>query len=294
MRMRPSPLADLLVLQDHRVFGRQPVRRLEERHQAQRAPAGALAHRLHAVVEQGGIAAEAIDDEAHDHVGVGGIDHRLGADQACDHAAAVDVAHQHDGHVGRARKTHVGDVVGAQIDLGRRARAFDQHEIAFAREASEAVEHRAQELGLQSLIFARLGVAHHLALHHDLRADIALGLQQHRVHVDAERNAGGTRLQRLGAADLAAVGGDRGVVRHVLRLERADTKTTARKSARQPATSNDLPTSDPVPWIMMARAVIRTRCPPAPSRRRRSGASPGSSRSPGRPPRSARAWRCGR
>ena len=66
------------------------------------------------------------------------------------------------------------------------------------------------------------------------------------------------------------------------------------KARASPATSNDLPTSDPVPWIMMARAVIRTRCPPAPSRRRRSGASPGSSRSPGRPPRSARAWRCGR
>jgi hypothetical protein len=74
--------------------------RLEERHQAQRAPAGAIAHRLHAVVEQRGIAAEAIDDEAHDHVGILGIDHGLRTDQTCDHAASVDVAHQHDGHVG--------------------------------------------------------------------------------------------------------------------------------------------------------------------------------------------------
>ena len=123
--------------------------------------------------------------------------------------------------------------LGAQVDLGRRARAFDQHEIALGREASEAVEHGAQQLGLQSLILARLGVADDLALHHDLRADIALGLQQHRVHVHAERHARGARLQRLGAADLAAVGGDRGVVRHVLRLERAHTKAAAREGARQ-------------------------------------------------------------
>ena len=65
------------------------------------------------------------------------------------------------------------------------------------------------------------------------------------------------------------------------------------KARASPATIIDLPTSEPVPWIMRTRAVIRTRYPPAPSRRRRSGASPESSRSPGRPPRSARAWRCG-
>ncbi len=66
------------------------------------------------------------------------------------------------------------------------------------------------------------------------------------------------------------------------------------KARARPATIIDLPTSEPVPWIMRARALIRIRCPPAPSRRRRSGASPASSRSPDRPPRSARAWRCGR
>ena len=65
----------------------------EEGHEAQRLPAGVLRDRLHAVVEQRGIAAEAIDDEAHDHGVVGGGDDGLCADEACDHAAAVDIAH---------------------------------------------------------------------------------------------------------------------------------------------------------------------------------------------------------
>ena len=40
--------------------------------------------------------------------------------------------------------------------------------------------------------------------------------------------------KRLGAADLAAIGGDRGVVRHVLRLERADAQAAPGEGARQP------------------------------------------------------------
>jgi len=36
---------------------------------------------------------------------------------------------------------------------------LDQHEIAFGREAPEAFEHGAQQLGLQPLVVARLGVA---------------------------------------------------------------------------------------------------------------------------------------
>jgi hypothetical protein len=33
----------------------------------------------------------------------------------------VDVADQHHRHLGGARKAHVGDVAGAQVDLGGRA-----------------------------------------------------------------------------------------------------------------------------------------------------------------------------
>src|SRR2546425_938980 len=61
------------------------------------------------------------------------------------------------------------------------------------------------------------------AAHHDLRAVLTLGLQEDRVHVDGRLDAGGLRLRGLGPADLAPVGGDGGVERHVLRLERRDT-----------------------------------------------------------------------
>ncbi len=89
------------------------------------------------------------------------------------------------------------------------------------------------ELRLQVLELARLGGAHDAALHHDLRADVALRLQQHRVHVHGRRHAGGAGLQRLGAADLAAVGGHGGIVRHVLRLERAHAEAAALEDAQQ-------------------------------------------------------------
>ena len=65
-------------------------------------------------------------------------------------------------------------------------------------------------------------------------------------------------LQRLGAADLAAILGDGGVVRHVLRLERARPGEPAIGEMRgiAPRRSSDLPTSEPVPIIMIARAGI--------------------------------------
>ena len=180
--------------QPQRILCRQSMRGVEKRHQAQRLPAGVTGDRLHAVVEQRGIAAEAVDDEAHDHRGVGRIDHRPGADQARDHAAAVDVAQQHDRNVGGAREAHVGDVVGAQVDLRCRPRAFDQDEVRLRREQREAFKHRAEKLGLHRLVVARLGSSDDLALHDDLGADLALGLQQHRVHVHAGRHPRSARL----------------------------------------------------------------------------------------------------
>ena len=184
-------------------------------------PAGRLRDALHAGGEQRGIAAKFVDDEAADQRRVLRREHGFGADQARDDAAAVDVADQHDRHVGGAGKAHIGDVVCAQIDFRRAAGAFDQHEIGLAAQAREAVEHERQKLALHVLIGGGLGAAMNAALHHDLRADLALRLEQHRVHVHARRHLRGARLQRLGAADLAAVRRHRGVVRHVLRLERA-------------------------------------------------------------------------
>ncbi len=138
-----------------------------------------------------------------------------------------------DRHVGGAGEAEVGDVAGAQVDLGGRARALDEDEIGFGAEPAEAVEHGRHELRLPVLELARLGRAHDAALHHDLRADVALGFQQDRVHVHGRRHAGGAGLQRLGPADLAAIGGHGGIVRHVLRLERAHAQAAAFEDAQQ-------------------------------------------------------------
>ena len=144
-----------------------------------------------------------------------------------DDAAAVDVADQHDRHVGAGGKAHIGDVARPEVYLGRRPCTLDDDEVGALAHLGPGIEHRIHQLRLQKLVVARPGLAEHLALHDDLAADVALRLQQHRVHVDRGRGPAGDGLQPLRAADLAAAGlarnvGDGGVVRHVLRLERAD------------------------------------------------------------------------
>ena len=60
---------------------------------------------------------------------VAAVHHRLRADDLRDHAAAVDISAQHHRHIRRRGKAHVGDVAGAQVDLGRAAGALDDHQI---------------------------------------------------------------------------------------------------------------------------------------------------------------------
>ena len=103
----------------------------------------------------------------------------------------------------------------------------------FAFSRSKLSSTAASRRGFKRLIFARLGVRQDAALHHDLRARLALRLQQHGVHVDAGRNAASSRLQGLGAPDLAAIFRDGGVVRHVLRLERQNREPAPREGARE-------------------------------------------------------------
>jgi hypothetical protein len=168
-----------------------------------------------------------------DHRRVGGGDHRARADDRRDHTATVDVADEDHGDVGGAREAHVGDVARAQVDFGRAARAFDDDEVAAGGQPFEAVEHVDQQ-PVATLAPARGGErAAHLAADDELRRAVALRLEQDRVHVDAGRDAAGDRLGRLRAADLATVGGDGGVVRHVLRLERSDRQPAIGEGAAQ-------------------------------------------------------------
>ncbi len=139
-----------------------------------------------------------------------------------DDAATMDVANQDRRNAGRRGEAHVGEVAVAKVDLAGAAGTFDQHDIAIRGKAAKAVENGRHELLAVPEIVARRHAGLALALDDDLRARGSLGLQQHRVHVDGWLGLGGTGLQGLGTADLAAIGGDGGVVRHVLRLEGAD------------------------------------------------------------------------
>ena len=131
-------------------------------------------------------------------------------------------------------KAHIGDVVRPQIDFGRAAGALDEDEVGLVLQPGETVQHMRHQRRLDRLVFGRARRAEHFALHDDLRAGLALRLEQHRVHVDAGRHPRGARLQRLRPADLAAVGGHRRVVRHVLRLERPHVEAAIGEGARQP------------------------------------------------------------
>ena len=122
----------------------------------------------------------------------------------------------------------------AQVDLGGAAGALDQHEVRLAPEFFVALEHRRHQAGLEGDIVARLESAAHSALDHQLRPDLGLRLQEHRVHVHRRRHAAGARLQRLGAADLAAIRRHGGIVAHVLRLERPHPQPPPREHAAKP------------------------------------------------------------
>ena len=153
----------------------------------------------------------------------------MGADEAGDHAATVDVADERNRNLRGNRKSHVGDIARPQIDLGRAARAFDEHDIGLSAELRETIEDRWQQHGLAGAVIHGAQRSHALALHDHLRACLALGLQQHRVHVHRWWHAGRHRLHRLRPPDLAAIDCNSRVVRHVLRLEWHDLETAAHK-----------------------------------------------------------------
>ena len=200
-----------------------------------------------------------------------GLQHRMRADNTGDHAAAVDVAGEQHRHVGGGSKTHVGDVAGAQVDLGGAAGAFDQDDVAIARKARKAVEHRGQQSGLP-------GAAKSRARRVPTRFPCTITCAP--VSVSGLSSTG--FMWTLGASRAA-----RACTAWARPISPPSTATAAlfdmfcglngatlrprRTSDRaSPATSVDLPTFEPVPWIITAatRSVIRTRSPAAPSRRR--------------------------
>ena len=185
------------------------------------------------LVEQRRVTAELVDEERDDPVAVGRGQDGMGADELRDHAAPVDVARQHDGHIGGFGKAHVGDVARPQVHLRRAARPFDQNEIHIGAQTLKAVQHAGHQVALHPPVIARLDGGKTLPLHDHLRPGVGLGLQEHGVHVDHRIAARGPCLQGLRPPDLPPVDGDGGVVRHVLRLERRDRHAAPDRSACQ-------------------------------------------------------------
>ncbi len=111
-------------------------------------------------------------------------------------------------------------------------------------------------------------LGHRAAMDDHLGADVGVRLEQHRVHVGVRRQPTGLGLDRLGAADLAAVGGDRAVQRHVLRLERHHARRRAGPaSGTARVTRVLLPASEVVPWTIRVRPrSLMSRLPEAEQR----------------------------
>ena len=199
-------------IERHGVFGGQPVSCGEMRNKAKGGPAGLVFDQLHRRVEEARVAAEFVDEEAADHGRVGRIDHRFRADDLGDHAAAVDIAQDDDRNIGRAGKSHIGEIASPEIDLGGGTRTFDKNEIRLGLQSIEAFENGRHEPGLHGLELAGPGTACHSAMNHDLGADFALRLEENRVHVDAGLHTAGPRLQGLRAANFSAVDCHGGIV----------------------------------------------------------------------------------
>ena len=148
-----------------------------------------------------------------------GIDHRQRADQRGNDAAAFDIANQHHRRTNGAGETEIGQIIVPQIDFRSAAGAFDQNQIALRRQFGKGIENIGQEALAGGEIVAGAHRADTPSAQHDLRPAFRFRFQKDRVHRRHRIASCGPGLQRLGAADLATIDGDRRVVGHVLRLE---------------------------------------------------------------------------
>ena len=194
---------------EHAIFFRQPVAKAH-RHHGHRGHAGQLLQLLGRGRQQRRVAAEFVQHEAGDARAVFRRQQRPGAVQVREGAAAVDVGHQQAARVGVARHAQVDHVAGHQIDLGRRARAFDHHHVVLGPQRVQ----RGGDLRPHALAAAAPGQRRQLradlAQQHHLAVRVGLGLEQQRVHAHVRPRARRQRLEVLRGADLAKPAGGRG------------------------------------------------------------------------------------
>ena len=195
--------------------------------------AGALLQPVQTRLQQRDITAKTVDDETFDPRLLALGQQLKGADQMREDPAAIDVGNQDHRAIYSLGKPHVGNVTGAQIDLGGRAGTFDHDHRVGRAQALMRGQHRLHRDGFVIVVSHRVHAGHGAAVNNHLRTGVAVRFEQHRVHVGVWRQPRGLRLNRLCASDLAPLGGHGTVERHVLRLERHHADALAGHPATQ-------------------------------------------------------------
>ena len=153
------------------------------------------------------------------------------ANKTGDHTAPVDVTDHHNRGIDCTGKPHIRNITSPQIDLGRAASPLDDQQISLLPQLRKTIQNMRHQTGFMRAIFACAHAAETLSLHNDLGTCIGFGLEQNRVHMNRCRATRGPRLQRLRPANLAAIGGDGRIVRHVLRFKWGNLQTLIGKIA---------------------------------------------------------------
>ena len=176
--------------------------------------------------QQRGVTAKLVEHEAVQQGAIRFGHQRPGTVQVRKGTTPVDVRDQQAARVGMPRDAKVDDVAGHQVDLGRRARAFDHDHVVFLAQRIE----RLRDLRPHALAAVAPWKRREFCIdpphQHHLAVRVALGLQEQGVVTHFRLGARGERLEVLGAADFATpikackACHDTGIVAHVLRLER--------------------------------------------------------------------------
>jgi hypothetical protein len=183
--------------------------------------------------QQLGIATEFVDDEPCDERLIVGFEHRDCPEQMRQQTTTVDVADQNHRQVRSPRQAHVGQIRCAKVDFGRRSSPLADHRVEFGAQSAQLVDDETRQPVPMRQIPGRGDRVGGFSPDHQLRRSVAAGFEQDRVEPDAGLQAGRPGLHRLRAADLTALDGDHGVVRHVLSLERRDLESLARQQPAQ-------------------------------------------------------------
>ena len=203
-----DPLGRLGALADiNGVFGLQ-MEIHQIRQYAQYRFAGALLQPIQPRLQQGDITAKAVDHKTLDPRLLALGKQRQGADQMGKHPALVDIGNQDHRAIHRLGKAHIGDIAGAQVDLRWRTGALHHHHRISGAQTLVRLQHRLHRHLFVIVVRHGIHAAEGAAVDDHLGAGVAIGLEQHRIHVGMRRQPGGLGLYCLGAADFATVGGD--------------------------------------------------------------------------------------